>query len=71
MPRSASNQGGASTGQPESHMLAITRDGCRGYTANVGPGTVAGPRNFGKNLGDQERQASLKLRLFVLVFSMV
>src|ERR1019366_2330470 len=23
------------TGQPESHMLAITRDGHRGYTANV------------------------------------
>jgi DNA-binding beta-propeller fold protein YncE len=29
------------TGQPESHMLAITRDGKRGYTANVGPGTVS------------------------------
>jgi YVTN family beta-propeller protein len=29
------------TGQPESHMLAITRDGRRGYTANVGPGTVS------------------------------
>jgi YVTN family beta-propeller protein len=29
------------TGQPESHMLAITRDGTRGYTANVGPGTVS------------------------------
>lgn len=29
------------TGQPESHMLAITRDGSRGYTANVGPGTVS------------------------------
>jgi YVTN family beta-propeller protein len=29
------------TGQPESHMLAITRDGQRGYTANVGPGTVS------------------------------
>lgn len=29
------------TGQPESHMLAITRDGLRGYTANVGPGTVS------------------------------
>src|SRR4029079_12827845 len=24
----------------ESHMLAITKDGTRGYTANVGPGTV-------------------------------
>jgi YVTN family beta-propeller protein len=29
------------TGQPESHMLAITADGKRGYTANVGPGTVS------------------------------
>jgi len=29
------------TGQPESHMLAITRDGRRGYVANVGPGTVS------------------------------
>lgn len=29
------------TGTPESHMLAITRDGKRGYTANVGPGSVS------------------------------
>ena len=29
------------TGQPESHMLAISRDGQRGYTANVGPGSVS------------------------------
>ena len=29
------------TGQPESHMLAISPDGERGYTANVGPGTVS------------------------------
>ena len=29
------------TGQPESHMLALTRDGRRGYTSNVGPGTVS------------------------------
>jgi DNA-binding beta-propeller fold protein YncE len=29
------------TTQPESHMLAITRDGRRGYTANVGPGSVS------------------------------
>jgi YVTN family beta-propeller protein len=29
------------TGQPESHMLVITRDGKRGYTANVAPGTVS------------------------------
>lgn len=29
------------TGQAESHMLAISPDGTRGYTANVGPGTVS------------------------------
>jgi YVTN family beta-propeller protein len=29
------------TGQPESHMLAVTRDGRRGYSSNVGPGTVS------------------------------
>ena len=29
------------TGQPESHMLALSHDGLRGYTANVGPGTVS------------------------------
>jgi YVTN family beta-propeller protein len=29
------------TGQPESHMLTISRDGRYGYTANVGPGTVS------------------------------
>ncbi len=33
--------GSVATGQPESHMLAITSDGRRGYTANVGPGTVS------------------------------
>ena len=29
------------TGQPQSHMLAITSDGRRGFTANVAPGTVS------------------------------
>jgi DNA-binding beta-propeller fold protein YncE len=29
------------TDEPESHMLAISHDGRRGYTANVGPGTVS------------------------------
>ena len=29
------------TTQPESHMLAITRDGRRGYVANVGPGSIS------------------------------
>jgi YVTN family beta-propeller protein len=33
--------GAIPTGQPESHMLAISHDGRRGYTANVGPGTVS------------------------------
>lgn len=33
--------GSIPTGQPESHMLAISPDGHRGYTANVGPGTVS------------------------------
>jgi len=33
--------GAVPTEQAESHMLAITRDGRRGYTANVGPGTVS------------------------------
>lgn len=29
------------TGQAQSHMLAISHNGRRGYTANVGPGTVS------------------------------
>jgi len=29
------------TGQEQSHMLAISHDGRRGYTANVGPGTIS------------------------------
>ena len=33
--------GSVPTGQAESHMLAISHDGKRGYTANVGPGTVS------------------------------
>ncbi len=33
--------GSIPTGQSESHMLAISHDGRRGYTANVGPGTVS------------------------------
>ena len=33
--------GSIPTEQPESHMLAITHDGRRIYTANVGPGTVS------------------------------
>lgn len=33
--------GSIPTKQAESHMLAISHDGRRGYTANVGPGTVS------------------------------
>jgi DNA-binding beta-propeller fold protein YncE len=33
--------GSIPTGEPESHMLAVTRDGKRGYTANVSTGTVS------------------------------
>lgn len=33
--------GSVPTAQAESHMLAISSDGRRGYTANVGPGTVS------------------------------
>jgi YVTN family beta-propeller protein len=40
-PRTLKIIGSVPTGQPESHMLAISRDGRRGYTANVGPGTVS------------------------------
>jgi YVTN family beta-propeller protein len=40
-PKTLKILGSVPTGQAESHMLAITRDGRRGYTANVGPGTVS------------------------------
>jgi YVTN family beta-propeller protein len=40
-PRTLKVVGTIPTGQAESHMLAISRDGRRGYTANVGPGTVS------------------------------
>lgn len=40
-PRTLKIVGTIPTGQPESHMLAISPDGTRGYTANVGPGTVS------------------------------
>jgi len=33
--------GTITTGQEQSHMLAVSNDGKRGYTANVGPGTVS------------------------------
>jgi YVTN family beta-propeller protein len=41
-PKTMKIVGSVPTGQKESHMLAITRDGKRGYTANVGVGTGVG-----------------------------
>lgn len=40
-PHSLKIVGTIPTGQPESHMLILSNDGRRGYTANVGPGTVS------------------------------
>jgi DNA-binding beta-propeller fold protein YncE len=40
-PKTLKIVGSIPTGQPESHMLALSHDGRRGYTANVGPGTVS------------------------------
>jgi YVTN family beta-propeller protein len=40
-PRSLKIVGGVPTAQGESHMLAISSDGRKAYTANVGPGTVS------------------------------
>jgi len=40
-PKTLKIVGTVPTGQPESHMLTISHDGRRGYTANVGPGTVS------------------------------
>lgn len=40
-PKTFKIMGSIPTGQPESHMLAITSNGKFGYTANVGPGTVS------------------------------
>ena len=40
-PKTLKIVGAVPTSQEQSHMLAITRDGKRGYTANVAPGTVS------------------------------
>ena len=40
-PRTRKIVGTVPTGQEQSHMLALSHDGKRGYTANVGPGTVS------------------------------
>jgi YVTN family beta-propeller protein len=40
-PKTLKIVGSIPTGQEQSHMLALSADGRRGYTANVGPGTVS------------------------------
>ena len=40
-PKTLKIAGTIPTGQEQSHMLTISHDGRRGYTANVGPGTVS------------------------------
>jgi len=40
-PKTLKIVGSVPTSQEQSHMLALTHDGRRGYTANVGPGTVS------------------------------
>lgn len=40
-PNSNKLAGSISTGKPQSHMLAISSDGTRGYTANAGSGTIS------------------------------
>jgi DNA-binding beta-propeller fold protein YncE len=40
-PKALKIVGSIPTGQEQSHMLALSHDGRRGYTANVGPGTVS------------------------------
>jgi DNA-binding beta-propeller fold protein YncE len=40
-PKTRQIVGAVPTGQEQSHMLVLSHDGRRGYTANVGPGTVS------------------------------
>ena len=40
-PKTLKIVGAVPTGQEQSHMLVLSKDGKRGYTANVGPGTVS------------------------------
>src|SRR5258708_3170268 len=40
-PKTLKIVGSVPTGQEQSHMLVLTHDGSKGYTANVGPGTVS------------------------------
>ena len=47
-PKTRKIVGSVPTGQAESHMLALSHDGKRGYTANVGPGSVSALDLVGK-----------------------
>jgi DNA-binding beta-propeller fold protein YncE len=40
-PKTLKIVGSVPTGQEQSHMLTLSKNGARGYTANVGPGTVS------------------------------
>jgi YVTN family beta-propeller protein len=40
-PKTLKIVGSVPTGQEQSHMFVLSKDGKRGYTANVGPGTVS------------------------------
>jgi YVTN family beta-propeller protein len=40
-PKTLKVVGAVPTGQEQSHMVVLSKDGKRGYTANVGPGTVS------------------------------
>ena len=42
-PKTRKIVGSVPTGQPQSHMLVLSHDGRRGYTANVGPGHCLRP----------------------------
>ena len=49
-PKTLKIVGSLPTGQPESHMMALSNDGKRAYTANVGPGTVSVIDIAGRNV---------------------
>ncbi len=59
-PRLQKKVGSIPTGQPESHMVVMSHDGRRAYTANVGAGTVsvAGPGARKADQGDSRRRDS-------------
>ena len=52
-PKTLKIVGSVPTGQEQSHMLVLSRDGSRGYTANVGPGNGVGAGHEGaQDAGD-------------------